>query len=257
MDMKADFEGTLKKVKEMGYDGVEFAGLHGNSFEDVKAWCEKYGLNPISAHVSIDDMLSDQNLLKNYAKLGCKFMVIPSIVSKYRPDGEAFDEFVEICKELGKKCNALGMKLCYHNHDFELNFVGEKRGLDIMFESIPSELLETELDTCWLNVGGVDPSEYVRKYTGRANIVHLKDFIGSKTENMYDLISNKTEKKIEYDARKFEFRPVGMGKQSIPEILAACEAAGAQWVVVEQDSPCLDMSPLECAEKSIKYLKSL
>ena len=47
----ADFYGTLKQIKEMGYDGVEFAGLHGAKPADVKAWCEEIGLNPISAHV--------------------------------------------------------------------------------------------------------------------------------------------------------------------------------------------------------------
>ena len=58
-DMEADFEGTLKKVKDLGYDGVEFAGLYGNKPADIKAWCEEIGLVPISAHVPFVDMLKD------------------------------------------------------------------------------------------------------------------------------------------------------------------------------------------------------
>ncbi|MBR7078204.1 MAG: sugar phosphate isomerase/epimerase, partial [Clostridia bacterium] len=50
-DLAADFEGTLKAVAEMGYDGVEFAGLCGKSAEEAKALCEKYGLVPVSAHI--------------------------------------------------------------------------------------------------------------------------------------------------------------------------------------------------------------
>ena len=52
-DMAADFEGTLKKVKELGYDGVEFAGLYGKTAAEVKALCEEIGLTPISAHVPL------------------------------------------------------------------------------------------------------------------------------------------------------------------------------------------------------------
>ena len=50
-DMANDFEGTLKKVKEMGYDGVEFAGLYGKTAAEVKAICKEVGLVPISAHI--------------------------------------------------------------------------------------------------------------------------------------------------------------------------------------------------------------
>ena len=58
-DMAKDFKGTLQKVKELGYDGVEFAGLFGNTPEQVKAMCAEIGLNPISAHVPLADMLAD------------------------------------------------------------------------------------------------------------------------------------------------------------------------------------------------------
>ena len=34
-DMAEDFYGTLKKVADMGYDGVEFAGFYGDKAEDV------------------------------------------------------------------------------------------------------------------------------------------------------------------------------------------------------------------------------
>ena len=59
---------------------------------------------------------------------------------------------------------------------------------------------------------------------------------------------------VEEQAAAFEFRPVGYGMQDFPGILKACEKAGAQWLVVEQDSPSMGKSPLECAEMSIRYL---
>ena len=72
---------------------------------------------------------------------------------------------------------------------------------------------------------------------------------------MYELIG--IEKKAPARPANFEFRPVGYGKQDFPAILAAAEKAGVQWVVVEQDQPTKENSPLECAEMSRKYLKSI
>ena len=55
-DMEADFKGTLQKIKALGFDGVEFAGLFENDPAQVNAWCKEIGLNPISAHVPLADM---------------------------------------------------------------------------------------------------------------------------------------------------------------------------------------------------------
>ncbi len=255
-DMAADFEGTLKKVKALGYDGVEFAGLFGKSAAEIKKMCEEIGLVPISAHVPFVDMMANPDLLDVYAEIGCKYVVIPYLTEEYRPGNDKFNEVIEGAKVLGAKANSLGMKLCYHNHDFEFVKVDGEYALDILYKEVPADLLHTEIDTCWVNVGGENPAEYVRKYTGRAEIVHLKDFVGSKSENMYALIGIDENEKKDTQG-KFEFRPVGSGVQNFPAILEAAKDAGALWVVVEQDQPSMGLSPLECAEKSINYLKSL
>ena len=255
-DMAADFEGTLKKVKALGYDAVEFAGLYGKSAAEVKKLCEEIGLVPLSAHVPFIDMMNDLSLLDVYAEIGCKFVVIPYLTEEYRPGNEKFADVIEGAKVLGKKANELGMKLCYHNHDFEFVKVDGEYALDILYKEVSADLLQTELDTCWVNVGGENPADYLRKYAGRAEILHLKDFVGCKSENMYALIGIDEDEKKETGG-KFEFRPVGSGVQNFPAILAAAEESGVEWVVVEQDMPSMDKTPMECAEMSINYLKSL
>ena len=255
-DMAADFEGTLKKVKALGYDAVEFAGLYGKSAAEVKKLCEEIGLVPLSAHVPFIDMMNDLSLLDVYAEIGCKFIVIPYLTEEYRPGNEKFADVIEGAKVLGKKANELGMKLCYHNHDFEFVKVDGEYALDILYKEVSADLLQTELDTCWVNVGGENPADYLRKYAGRAEILHLKDFVGCKSENMYALIGIDEDEKKETGG-KFEFRPVGSGVQNFPAILAAAEESGVEWVVVEQDMPSMDKTPMECAEMSINYLKSL
>ncbi len=255
-DLEKDFRGTLAKVKALGYDGVEFAGLYGNAPADIKAWCEELELVPISAHVPFVDMMENPDLLADYAAIGCKYVAIPYLTEEYRPGAEKFDEVIAGAAKLGEKAKSLGMKLLYHNHDFEFLKVDGKYALDILYDTVSEDLLATELDTCWVNVGGEDPAGYVRKYSGRAPLVHLKDFVGGKAENMYALIGIDNGGAAA-DTKAFEFRPVGYGKQDWYGILNASEEAGAEWVVVEQDEPSMDRSRLECAELSVNYLRTL
>jgi len=255
-ELEADFEGVLRQVKAMGYEGVEFAGLYGHSAAEIKALCQEIGLVPVSAHVPFADMMADPDLLEVYAQIGCQFVAIPYLTEEYRPGQPKFAEVISGAKLLGEKANALGMKLCYHNHDFEFVKVDGEYALDILYKEVPASLLQTQIDTCWVNVGGENPADYIRKYAGRAEIVHLKDFAGSKSENMYALIGID-DGKDGADTGAFEFRPVGYGKQDFPAILAAAQDAGAKWVVVEQDQPSMGKTPMECAKMSIDYLRGL
>ncbi len=251
-----DMRGTLQKIKDMGYDGVEFAGLYGNSAEDVKAMCDEIGLVPISAHVALADLRKDcDKVIKDYSTLGCKYIVVPYLNSADRPGAEGWEQTIADISEIGKKAHENGLTLLYHNHDFEFITINGKYALDILYDAIPADYLQTEIDTCWVNVGGEKPAEYVKKYAGRAPVVHLKDFYGERSDDMYELIG--IEKKVPTRPSGFEFRPVGSGLQDFPPIIEAAKFAGAGWVVVEQDKPSMDLTSLECIEKSRKYLESI
>lgn len=258
-DMEKDFEGTLQKVKKMGYDGVEFAGLFGKSAAEVKEFVEKYDLVPISAHVPFVDMMADpEKVLGDYAAIGCRFVAIPYLTEEYRPGTDGFQKTIDGARLLGEIAKKKGMQLLYHNHDFEFVKLDGKYALDVLYDTIPASLLQTELDTCWVKVAGEDPCAYLRKYAGRAPVVHLKDFYksGDSKEGMYELIGiQSTEKAAQRSA--FEFRPLGKGMQDMAALLQASEDAEAQWVVVEQDRPSMEKSPMECAEISIQCLHDL
>ena len=231
-DMEKDFYGTLEKVKALGYEGVEFAGLFGEKAEDIKAKLEELNLTPISAHV-------------------------PYLTEECRPGTDGFSDTVKGIRKIGEAAKELGLQLLYHNHDFEFIKIDGEYALDILYKEVPSEFLQTEIDTCWVNVGGENPAAYIEKYTGRAPIVHLKDFVGSNNGGpLYKLIGID-EEETEAKEQTFEFRPVGYGVQDFKAILKASEKAGALWVVVEQDNPSMDKTPLECAEMSINYLKEI
>lgn len=255
-EVEKDFEGTLKKVKEFGYEGVEFAGLFDHSAEEVKKMCENAGVVPISAHVNYHEMLAGEETFKKYAEIGCKYIVIPWIETEYHAGGEKNAEFIASIKTFAEHAHKYGMKLCYHNHDFEFEKVNGEYKLDLLYKALPKEVLLTEIDTCWAKVGGTDPAAYVRKYADRTEIIHLKDFAGHKSENMYGLIGvdEDTEKEA---SGEFELRAVGSGLQNIPSILDAAEEVGAGWVIVEQDFPTKGKTPMECAKESMDYLKSV
>ena len=256
-DAAKDFEGTLKKIKEMGYDGVEFAGLYDCSPEKVKKMCKDSGLVPISAHVPYYDMTADTNkVLSDYAEIGCKYVAIPYLTPECRPGTEGFADMVKNAAEIGKVAKGLGMQLLYHNHDFEFEKIDGKYALDLLYETVPADLLCTELDTCWVKVSGEDPAAYIRKYAGRSPVVHLKDFAGGKSDNMYELIGIESDNK-KADTQKFEFRPVGSGCQDFPGILDACRDAETSWIVVEQDQSSMNLTPMESIDRSIKYLKTI
>ncbi len=258
-DMEADFAGTLKKVKEMGYDGVEFAGLFGNSPEQVKAWCVELGLNPISAHVPLADMLADiDKVIADYKTIGCQYLVVPYVTEERRPGGEKFMQMIEEIRTIGQKVKDAGMVLLYHNHDFEFaKTESGEFGLDYLYANVSADLLQTELDQCWVKYAGQDPVAYLEKYSGRSPVVHLKDFHveGKQEGDPYALIGlNEGEKKAK---SAFEFRPLGKGVQDIPSIIEASKKAGSKWLIVEQDQPSMEKTPMECVAMSMEYLKSI
>lgn len=260
-DLDKDFENVIRKVKEFGYDGVEFASLYNKKPEYVKNLLDETGLVPISAHVALDDMLKDPDEVFNtYAQIGCRYIAVPYLPEDRRPGKHLFYKTLEQIAELGKKAKQAGLQLLYHNHDFEFVKIDDKYALDIIYETIPKEYLQTEIDTCWAKVAKQDPAEYIRKYKGRTPVVHLKDFykeeIG-KDVKLYDLIGITSKDDKPADKVSFSFMPLGFGQQDIPEILNASKEAGAEWVVVEQDMPQSGRTALECARLSIKYLNNL
>ena len=249
-----DLKGTLAELKAMGYDGVEFAGLYNHSAAEVKAMCEEIGLVPLSAHTNLGDIRANmEGLVATYAEIGVKYMALAWASPEDRPGGDNWDKSREDIAAMCKECAKHGITFLYHNHDFEFEKIDGKYLLDILYETIPE--LGTELDTCWVRVGGANPADYILKYTGRAPVVHLKDFVGKRGENMYELIGDSTAKADTDGA--FGLRYVGEGVQDFPAIISAAEKAGCSWLIVEQDSPSPNKTSMECARLSREYLKSI
>ena len=258
-EMEQDFYGTIRKMKELGYDGIEFAGLFGKDPDEIREFCSETGITPISAHVPYYDMLEDpEKVLSDYARIGCEYVAVPYLTEECRPGTDGFGATIEGVRKIAEAANKLGIQLLYHNHDFEFVKIGGEYALDILYSSIPEDLLKTEIDTCWVKVAGVDPAEYILKYSDRSPVVHLKDFIkkGNRVGTLYKLIGIDSADE-EQDEDAFSFMPVGSGEQNMPAILDACISAGSKWVVVEQDEPAKGAGRIESVKTSREYLSSL
>lgn len=257
-EAERDLEKTLRAVHEMGYDGVETAGLYGKTAGELKALFEKYSLTPISAHVGLGEFEGDmEGLCAAYAELGCKNLSIPHIDASCLPTRGGFAEFKKKLTEIAKELDKYGITLSYHNHDFEFEKADGKYLLDLLYKEVDEKILKTQIDVCWAAVGGVNPADYLLSYSGRCPTVHLKDYRGVKGENMYAFIDDEKKDAAGRDSEEFEFRPCGYGKQNFPEIISAAEKAGAKWLIVEQDRPSMGKTSLECAKMSIDYLKEI
>lgn len=252
------FPVVMKQVKELGYDGVELAGLYGLDPTFIRDTLAEIGLTPLSAHVPLADMTADiEKVIADYQLIGVDYLVVPYLPEEYRHLTPGYPVVIEEMKKIGAAVKAAGMKLLYHNHNFEfVRLENGTFGFDDIYRQVPADLLMAEPDTCWIKVAGQDPVEYIHKYGSRCEVIHLKDFVKEgNPQNLYKLIGIETEKKEE-DTGFFEFRPVGFGQMLWEPILNASLEAGAKWVVVEQDEH-YDLPPMECARRSREYLKIL
>lgn len=252
------FPAVMKQVKELGYDGVELAGLYGLDPVYIRDTLAEIGLTPLSAHVPLADMMADiEKIIADYQVIGVDYLVVPYLPEEYRHLTPGYPVVIEEMKKIGAAVKAAGMKLLYHNHNFEFVRLEDGTfGFDDIYRQVPADLLMVEPDTCWIKVAGQDPVEYIHKYGSRCEVIHLKDFVKEgNPRNLYKLIGIETEEKEE-DTGFFEFRPVGFGQMLWEPILNASAEAGAKWVVVEQDEH-YDLPPMECARRSREYLKIL
>ena len=254
--MEKDFEGTLKAVRDLGYEYVEFAGYYGKSAEEIKALLDELGLKCISVHQGLDFYNEDPDRAAEFLKtFGVKYSVIPWYGKELLAGTPEWEATVKRFNKVGDVLVKHGMKLGYHNHDFEFEKYEGKYHHDYLFEAVPA--MYPELDTCWVHYAGLDPAEKIREFAGKVEIVHLKDFVAKRLAGgpAYALIdANGNEIKTTREDNGFAFRPLGQGRQDFAKILEACEESGTEVVIVEQDQT-YELTELEAAKIARDYLR--
>ena len=248
-DMEKDVFETFKKVKEIGYDGVELAGLYGHSAEEITEYARQTGLEIISAHEGISGLEND-DVLKMYSEIGVKYVVIPATPFDVNVNLPSISAAAERIKKIGESCKKHGLQLLFHNHFCEFDKIDGKAAIDYLFESVDKELLGAQLDTAWVNQVGLNPVDMMEKYSDRNPIVHIKDCIGKKTRSCPFGYKDVPENEIP----EFSFMPIGQGMVNIGDIIEKCRERNMDWVIVEQDGATKGKTQMQCAEESANYL---
>jgi sugar phosphate isomerase/epimerase len=233
--LDADYVGTLRKVREIGYTHVELAGHGPYDVADLKKVLDDAGLTPTSDHCPIDRLEKDIHQVVDEANtLGIHYVVCPWLPDDRRTDEAAWRGCAESLNTAGRALRNAGLQLCYHNHSFEFVRLGDRYAFDLLYDETEPDLLQAELDTYWVRHGGEDPLDYLRKLAGRCPILHLKDMA---------------------DDADRSFAAVGTGILDFPAILEAGEAAGVVVALVEQDVCPGD--PLESVATSLRNLQQM
>ncbi len=245
MKTPEDLDSTLKKVADMGYQNVQISPP---SFTNSVALAEQlkgYGLSADSAFCSVYKIPENIGDIVIAAKaLGTDVLRTDSIKNADRYSIEGYKSFAEHMNVCGKLLKENGLKFMYHFHSFEFIKLGENlRGIDILLNETDPEYVMFQPDVFWLTASGTEPSEALKMFKGRAEYMHLKDYV---------IVKNTTEV---LEETKRASAPVGTGNLNWDAIIKTAKDIGIYNFVVEDDMGSLD--PFDSAKQSIDNMKKL
>ena len=240
--MGEDSKETLKAVSNAGYQYVEAAGYDNGKFynmtpEAFRLYLEELNLRPVSTHQGAVTLENADAMMADVKAAGFEYFVIPvPPMGLFKVDRDTREmsmtggakNLADILDTLGAKAETAGLKLLYHNHDFE--FVKDADGIvpmDYLLENCNPDLVNFQMDLYWVTKAGADPLAYFDKYPGRFKIWHVKDM-----------------------DEQGRFSPVGKGTIDFSRILAEKEKSGMLYYMVEQDKTFDGLEPLEAIKIS-------
>ncbi|MGC1480190.1 MAG: TIM barrel protein [Chthoniobacterales bacterium] len=227
---------TLRRLRDVGYTAVEVAGLGPISDQELAKILDAEGLTVCSAHADGDKLLSDPAAVVQKLKiLNCGLTAYPYPAGFDLTDSSSVGELIKKLDAAGAHLAAEGVTLTYHNHAMEFLKTDGVTVLDRIYGETDRANLQAELDTYWIHYGGGENAAWCRKLDGRLPIMHLKDY-GFTAAN------------------KPTYCELGAGTLDFSAIVAAAEAAGCRWFVVEQDETPGD--PVESLRQSFDHLTS-
>jgi len=237
-ELEKDFDATLAKIAEIGYNAVETAGYSDGKFYnkspvEFKKYMKGYGLKPLSSHANVQLQGLDQ-MIESHVETGMDYLVKPSINGKRRTSIDAYKKVAEEFNIIGEKCKKSGLRFGYHNHSFEFKKMEGQIPYDVLIENTDPKLVTFEMDTYWVKRGGYEPIDYIKKYPGRFELFHIKDM----------------EKSASNDSTE-----IGSGVIDFKQIFAESQMSGMKYFFLEQES--FKMPVFESLLKSYKYLSSI
>ena len=229
-----DLEGSIEAVARMGYEGVEFAGYHGRSAEQLKSLCDAHGLQVVGTHIGLDTLLGDvlEETVAFNQTLDNRYLIVPGLAAERRDSRAAWLASAALFDEIAERLAPHDMQTGYHNHHVEFQSMDGELPWDTFFGHTRPEVV-MQLDTGNMYHGGAEPVAFLEKYPGRAQLVHLKEYSSSNDQAL-----------------------IGEGEVEWMRVFEVCERSGAtEWYIVEQESYAY--APLECVERCLQNLRGM
>jgi len=183
-ELPKDVKSTLEKVAKAGYKTVETYGFSikdqfwGLTPIELKKILDANNLKAPSGHYNLGSFLYDGNLEEVKAAIEAaqilknEYLTVPWVDEPFRND---FRKIAARLNEAGKMCAAAGLKLAYHNHDFEFQKQDGITGYEILLKETDQDLVSFELDLYWVVRSGNDPIKLFKENPGRFKLWHVKD----------------------------------------------------------------------------------
>jgi len=235
-DCAKDLPGTIAKVAQMGYQGVEFAGYYGRSAAELRKMLDDNGIVCCGTHTGLDTLLGDnlQKTIDFNKTLGNRYLIVPGLPGQYTNSIDAWTKTGKLFAELAEKAKSQDMRVGYHNHSAEFQKMDGKLPWEVFLDNSSQDvIMQLDIGNAMHGGQGVDPIPYIYRYPGRTVTIHLKEF--SKTNNK---------------------AVVGEGDVPWRAVFALCRAVGGtEWYIVEQESYAA--TPLESIQKCLENLREM
>ena len=213
--MAKDVPGTLRAIAGIGYEEVEFAGYCGHSPKQVRRMLEDLALKSPSSHVNAVTLREDPSWqIEMAAAVGNDYATVAWLDPDDRQSLDDYKRWAETFNSAGELCRENGIRLAYHNHDFELLPIDGQLPLDILLNETDPALVDFELDMFWARKAEQDIVNILNRAPGRFTMAHIKDM---------DEQGNMVE--------------VGTGVIDFESILGNEAAIGLRHLFVEHDQP--------------------
>lgn len=187
-EMQRDDEGTLRRLSEIGYREVEFAGYYGRSPEQTRAMLERHRLTAPSTHIAYDAIVTGWDRALDDARArGHRIVTIPWLPADARKSVSTWREVASRLNRAGEAARARGLGFAYHNHDFEFTRVDGVVPFDLLIAETDPALVDFQMDVFWLVKGGGDPLAYLRAHPARFSMLHIKDSSGPPEHRQVDV----------------------------------------------------------------------
>ena len=237
---------TLRKVSAIGYNAVEISQIPmtPENVAELDRSRNELGMDIAALSVAMEapkgrpgDSLQDHfdKIVDDAKRLDSKLLRIGMLPFPAMRSLGAVIDFAKQANEYAERLQEQGLGLYYHNHHIEFAKFDGKYMLDIIAENSPA--MGMEIDVHWVQRGGLDPVRTLQKYAGRTAMVHLKDYrIGQLPESAFGLLDSGDIMGFMSEFKNVvQFAEVGEGNLDFPSIIDASQAAGAEYMLVEQD----------------------